>query len=885
MQTQTFFTNPQTVLSNGQFTGIPWNDPANLLTLNGSYASTPSTSTLGSDVVVGNFIFTDSNFNPIPPNSLISGIEISFTGYRGVSADPATALEIYAYDNTSGNNFFYLLTPVFASFTTSPVTYYFGSSSFLFNHTWTADQINNIKLRLQGNGQLFIDNVQVRITYTPPASSIIITQEICESIFQAQPFRLIAPVSADSLDVNWLIDKFETSDGVPITNADIGAVGIAITTDQGTPNEENGYVTSVLATAGNQRIITVSRGWSFRDPNLQTAPLRQHGSGAKVEIANSIQFYDIFLRKCQIGTLVSAPISTFDEGLLITDYSRSYNFIGEGVFAFGTPAGSGGGEDITVVIPGFATVPVILDNTQSFCSGSTQVDTLTVPFAVGGVDRWMIVQISLESTQTVLTATYNGVPMVFDNAVNQAGVRTESWILTAPDLGTNDFVFTTSGLTYIAGNLASFTGADQTTPWTSGTAAGGNSATSTGTHLTTTANSVVLHLAATELVGINYSAGGGETIISSTLSCVMQGAIQTQLVGSVTTVTSNIQLSLPTDWANILGSINGITPPPPIVSPIEIQDEGITIEPNVAIMNFTGAGVTVISTGPNNVEVQIPGGVSQAAVQFEDEGINLGTPGTVDEVDFTGAGVTASRIGNKVTVNIPGGGSGGTIDPSTTAEIYDDFIGAFIDTPNAKVFSNYCWLDDGFNFAGGASLVSAPGHPGILIRAHNDFIPGIGNHVMYAVVASDPSSNDWMYEAAYKVNQDQANLSFFKISFGDRGSFGDGTFKAIGIVGSVPGNWQGYSEDGGGVSLSGATAAFVFGNYVHLKIVYTSSTTTAEFFVDGVSLGTVNTNIPAANSTQNQLSFGSVIPVAPGGVDGVQEEIDYLHFVMTGLTR
>ncbi len=51
--------------------------------------------------------------------------------------------------------------------------------------------------------------------------------------------------------------------------------------------------------------------------------------------------------------------------------------------------------------------------------------------------------------------------------------------------------------------------------------------------------------------------------------------------------------------------------------------------------------------------------IAQVGIQFEDEGVNLGTPGTVDEVDFVGPGVGAVRAGNKVTVTIPGGGSGG----------------------------------------------------------------------------------------------------------------------------------------------------------------------------------------------------------------------------------
>jgi hypothetical protein len=55
------------------------------------------------------------------------------------------------------------------------------------------------------------------------------------------------------------------------------------------------------------------------------------------------------------------------------------------------------------------------------------------------------------------------------------------------------------------------------------------------------------------------------------------------------------------------------------------------------------------------------GGGGQASVQFQDEGTNLGTSGTADVVNFTGSGVTASRTGNTVTVDIPGGGGGGGI--------------------------------------------------------------------------------------------------------------------------------------------------------------------------------------------------------------------------------
>jgi hypothetical protein len=48
-------------------------------------------------------------------------------------------------------------------------------------------------------------------------------------------------------------------------------------------------------------------------------------------------------------------------------------------------------------------------------------------------------------------------------------------------------------------------------------------------------------------------------------------------------------------------------------------------------------------------------GGGQAAIQFKDEGSNIGGSGTASSVNFTGAGVTATESGGAVTVSIPGG--------------------------------------------------------------------------------------------------------------------------------------------------------------------------------------------------------------------------------------
>jgi hypothetical protein len=69
------------------------------------------------------------------------------------------------------------------------------------------------------------------------------------------------------------------------------------------------------------------------------------------------------------------------------------------------------------------------------------------------------------------------------------------------------------------------------------------------------------------------------------------------------------------------------------------------------------AGHYLTTDGTNVSWAAIAAG--QVGIQYKDEGTNLGTSGTVDEIDFTGAGVSASRAGNKITVNVTGGGASG----------------------------------------------------------------------------------------------------------------------------------------------------------------------------------------------------------------------------------
>ncbi len=63
-------------------------------------------------------------------------------------------------------------------------------------------------------------------------------------------------------------------------------------------------------------------------------------------------------------------------------------------------------------------------------------------------------------------------------------------------------------------------------------------------------------------------------------------------------------------------------------------------------------------------------GGGQASVQEQDEGVNLGATGTWDTQNFVGAGVTATRVGNTITVTVPGGANGGSVYSTGNAAGY-----------------------------------------------------------------------------------------------------------------------------------------------------------------------------------------------------------------------
>jgi len=103
-------------------------------------------------------------------------------------------------------------------------------------------------------------------------------------------------------------------------------------------------------------------------------------------------------------------------------------------------------------------------------------------------------------------------------------------------------------------------------------------------------------------------------------------------------------------------------------APLVVEDEGIGIEPDTRLVDFVGDGVTVTSTGPNDVQVAIPG------MEVEKDGGSIET--AVDTIDFRGPLTVVNVAPEEVRVTVNGldvQDEGGPIEPDVTTM---DFIGA-----------------------------------------------------------------------------------------------------------------------------------------------------------------------------------------------------------------
>jgi len=624
---QTGFLLPQAVISNGATTGNGWLNPNNILLVDGDYAQ--ASANQASDIIVGNF-----NFN-LPLNAVVTGIEFKLlASYAGSIGSPLPTLQFYAVDDSSGTSLYYPYTSAFTGLTTSPADYSFGSSTYQFATSFTVDQINNLKLQLVANGNaIFVDCVSMNVLYyinniTPPSPIPPAGCIDCDSVIQAQPFYLALPVQPT--DTGIYVYSFNYPDGTPINIFDAGSCGgwIDIVMDEGIPKgnggsgyEENAKVINIVPQTDGTVFLdfgaVFNRGLQFHTPNAHDpALLSEHNVNAKVIISNSSPFYNLrFVRTCQKDIVFSPPIEVDYNGAPITTSLHRANFTGAGVTV--TPDPFDTTHDVIINIPGNGnSTPTVFD-TGSGTSGNVQVTSLTYTLNSGGTNRGVLVQISTEQLATVTGVTANGIPLTQEVVETDVGhnLRTEQWFLVAPPTGLLTIVVSLSQAAYICSGSETLVSVNQSSPIGANGTATATSVAPAVTTTTTFDNSIVFDSIGTGLTPILYIANGGqsEQWFHTANSDTREGAASSKPAGTAPdAVVNGYSITQNTPWVMTGLEIKGVSG---IVSP-------------------------------------------QAAIQFEDEtGSPLGSAGTVDELEVTGAGVTGTRVGNKVTYSVSAGAS------------------------------------------------------------------------------------------------------------------------------------------------------------------------------------------------------------------------------------
>lgn len=618
----TSYKNPGTVIANGQTTGNGWTNPNNILIVDDAVAeSNPSAA---SDIIIGNYPFA------VPTDAVITGIEFRIRANRGAQTSPDPTITIYAVNNESGEDVFTPYTAPLSGLTPDLAWYDLGAPTYLFDQAWTVDQINNLKLQLIGNVDIYVDAVPARVSYyvpdpSPTPDPVGENGENCNSQVQALPFSLKLPFNVGD-DVVYF-NSFNLPNGEPIENADLGDFGgaFAFTVEPGiAAGNGNSFMENFAAlkadvqdVIGAVKFNVLFRGIDFVTPfGPKTDNQSSHGVGSSVILTNNGYYEDRWLKKCHIGVLVSAPITVEDEDVPLPDPAEIFDFQGAGVIAQNDLSNT---KRKKIIIPGAGgSTPPAVGTTSTGSSGSTPVESISFEVTNTGINRGTLMRFEIASTSTPTDVRVGGDPATQIKTSTAAGKKLETWLIVAPLIGTQEVVITLDIPSVIVASATPLFNMAQTS--TVGTTSNDSGTGTTASTANTTSQnySLVFDLIGTQDAPIIYTVGAGQS--------------------------QDFQLTAITDTLQAAGSY---------------QPAGLT--PDTVVMSWglsKSAAWAMTSVEIKGITTTVPGS-GQSAIQFENEGVNLGVSGTVDEVDFTGAGVTASRVGNKITVNVPNPGSGG----------------------------------------------------------------------------------------------------------------------------------------------------------------------------------------------------------------------------------
>lgn len=763
----TSFKLPTSVIANGA--GVNgWTQPNNILLFDDKYAvSAGSTNVLE----VGNF-----NLN-IPQGSDITNFTVQVKGYRGSFN---TTLQIYAVDTTSGTELSYPMAP-FQGFSGTNTLYNLPST--LFGTTWTVDQSNNIKLRFIADGELHLDACLIDADYvaevtpvTPsPSSGLAVVDEFVEAL----PFTLAA--SMTSSDLVMFLQSFNLPDGTEIQFADFhGEADLVI--DQGVPGlEESVTITNVEHDYQGSGLVRISfgsinnRGLKFIYPYDHDLTLCvAHTASAQCVISNSARFYSRFLRKNQIGALVSAPVFASNQGTLLADPMTELAVTGAGASIVND--GTNSGKKI-LNVPGNGVNPPNVVYTSNATSGASQVPSISWNHVSSGLNRLLVVQVETEAASTVSTITYNGLSLAQAVSSTNGSVRNEQWYLVAPPVGTYTIVVTASPSAYLTCGAETLNTVNQSSPI-------GVTQTSTGTSTspslvitTGTDNSIVVDSVATGTLPIVYTVGSGQSVNWSVTANpnARQGASSSEPSGSqpdAVTMSWAITQSVP--WAMNAIEVKGI----PAVVPPSAGIASINGDTTAAQVIAAGSGITVVSAG-GTTTVSATG--SSGAVKFGGTGADgaISVSSGVHTVDAVGSSYLEL---NYSSISVTGTGSVKFVNPHANGTVV-----VVKCSGNAVLTSSAVCIDaSGMGGAGGAAV--------------NANIGGTGPATVYG--------NDGTNGKSYGFVETNLGRGIVGGAGGASGTFGfmGGITALKEIVGKYPKMFVGAGAGSG--SASGANATF-----------------------------------------------------------------------------
>lgn len=731
--TQTNFLLPGYVVSNGEVTGNPWSYPEYLLYVDDLLSESNPNTGSASDIIVG-------GFNPnLPQDAVITGIEIEVIVKAGAITNPATTLTLYAVDNTSGQDVFFPYTAPL-DLTLDLDTYTLGGINYLFGQSaLTPDQVNNLKLQMVANGDLYVDSILLRAVYyipdtpTPPAP-VEGACETCNSPIQVPEMYLQVPFLIGETVFYLKPGSFQYADGTPVQPGDLGDCGgeIDLVFDEGqlkTISNNNFEENSSLDTSTGSWVVLPTgviqvdigsvnnRGLLPHTPYTHDASLMSdHDANSKVIISNNGRFYSRFVRRCQVDTVFSPPIEVQDEGITVTPTLHTLNFIGDSVQAE-EDSMDPDKVNVTVLTNPANKTPGVIATSQ----GTTEAATsLTIPHTIT-TENYLRVWVSTDN-QTISGVTFNGVALtlVASKTNSGANLKVALYGLVNPAAGTHNIVITMAGSSHISGGGVSFDNVDTASP-TDGISAGavGSSTAPSDSVTTTQQNTVLMDVVGAVTNTTGFTQGSLWNIESQVNAASRPGATSTRKVLVAATVTDTYTITPTGAWALIIAGVRGIAIPTGGVQTVTGLDTDNT-DPANPIVNISVDGSSITGAGtPGDPLIAHTTGGGQTDIQFEDEGSSLGTPGTVDTVNFTGAGIAASRSGNTVTVNVPGGGSSVSLETDGT--------------PNAD--------QSVLNLISGANITLTPdGSGGVTIDAAGGGSGGSGGGVLHSFADSTPTA-------------------------------------------------------------------------------------------------------------------------------------------------